>query len=142
MAGHHGAGLPRRRGPDLAGLAAFTLDPQGRVSSWPVSAERFFGHPASAVTGQDVCDVLMTGPGQRELAGEALAEVTAGRVWSATVSMAFAGGSGPVALRWEPLGGPGAGVLVIGQHVSPGISPGWLREAADRIGRASCRERV
>ncbi len=134
MAGHHGAGLPRRRGPDLAGLAAFTLDSQGRVSSWPVSAERFFGHPAAAVTGRDVCDVLMTGPGQRELAGEALAEVTAGRVWSATVSMAFAGGSGPVAIRWEPLGGPGAGVLVIGQHVSPSIGPGWLREAADRIG--------
>ena len=134
MAGHHGAGLPRRRGPDLAGLAAFTLDPQGRVSSWPVSAERFFGHPASAVTGQDVRDVLMTGPGQRELAGEALAEVTAGRVWSATVSMAFAGGSGPVAIRWEPLGGPGGGVLVIGQHVSPSTGPGWLREAADRIG--------
>jgi serine phosphatase RsbU (regulator of sigma subunit) len=134
MAGHHGAGLPRRRGPDLAGLAAFTLDRHGRVSSWPVSAGRFFGHPASAVTGHDVCDVLMTGPGQRELAGEALAEVTAGRVWSATVSMAFAGGSGPVAIRWEPLGGPGAGVLVIGQHVSPVTGPGWLREAADRIG--------
>ena len=134
MAGHHGAGLPRRRGPDLAGLAAFTLDSRGRVSSWPVSAERFFGHPAVAVTGHDVRDVLMTGPGQRELAGEALAEITAGRVWSATVSMAFAGGSGPVAIRWEPLRGPGAGVLVIGQHVSPSIGPGWLREAADRIG--------
>ena len=134
MAAHHGAGLPRRRGPDLAGLAAFTLDSRGRVSSWPVSAERFFGHPAVAVTGHDVRDVLMTGPGQRELAGEALAEITAGRVWSATVSMAFAGGSGPVAIRWEPLRGPGAGVLVIGQHVSPSIGPGWLREAADRIG--------
>jgi hypothetical protein len=76
----------------------------------------------------------MTGPGQRELAGDALAEVSAGRVWTATMSMAFAGGSGPVAIRWEPLGGPGAGVLVIGQHVSPAVSPGWLREAADRIG--------
>ena len=134
MAGDHGPALPRRRGPDLAGLAAFTLDSGGRVTSWPVSAERLFGHPAPAVAGHDVCDVLMTGPGQRELAGEALAEVAAGRVWTATVSMAFAGGSGPVALRWEPLGGPGAGVLVIGQHVSPAIGPGWLREAADRIG--------
>ena len=134
IAGDHGPALPRRRGPDLAGLAAFTLDSQGRVASWPVSAERLFGHAAPAVTGRHVCDVLMTGPGQRELAGDALAEVSAGRVWTATMSMAFAGGSGPVAIRWEPLGGPGAGVLVIGQHVSPAVSPGWLREAADRIG--------
>ena len=115
-------------------MAAFTLDSGGRVVSWPLSAERLFGHPSSAVAGRDVCDVLMTGPGQRELAGEALAEVAAGRVWTATMSMAFAGGSGPVAVRWEPLGGPESGVLVIGQHVSPGVGPGWLREAADRIG--------
>ena len=115
-------------------MAAFTLDSGGRVVSWPLSAERLFGHPTSAVAGRDVCDVLMTGPGQRELAGEALAEVAAGRVWTATMSMAFAGGSGPVAVRWEPLGGPEAGVLVIGQHVSPDVGPGWLREAADRIG--------
>ena len=133
-AGEHGFALPRRRGPDLAGLAAFTLDAGGQVASWPVSAERLFGHPAPAVAGQHVCDVLMTGPGQREMAGEALAEVAAGRAWTATVSMAFAGGSGPVALRWEPLGGPDAGVLVIGQHVSPSTGPAWLREAADRIG--------
>jgi hypothetical protein len=99
-----------------------------------VSAERLFGHAAPVVTGRHVCDVLMTGPGQREMAGDALAEVAAGRVWTATMSMAFAGGSGPVAIRWEPLGAPDAGVLVIGQHVSPAIGPGWLREAADRIG--------
>ena len=83
-----GPALPRRRGPDLAGMAAFTLDSAGRVVSWPLSAERLFGHPSSAVAGRDVCDVLMTGPGQRELAGEALAEVAAGRVWTATMSMA------------------------------------------------------
>jgi hypothetical protein len=134
IAGDRGPALPRRRGPDLAGLAAFTLDSEGLVASWPVSAERLFGHAAPVVTGRHICDVLMTGPGQRELAGDALAEVSAGRVWTATMSMAFAGGSGPVAIRWEPLGGPGAGVLVIGQHVSPAVSPGWLREAADRIG--------
>ncbi|MFI5068173.1 MAG: hypothetical protein ACHP9Z_29910, partial [Streptosporangiales bacterium] len=94
MAGSGRPVLPRRRGPDLAGLAAFTLDPDGRVASWPVTAERLFGHPAKAVTGQDICDVLMTGPGQREMAREALAEAAAGRVWSATVAMAHAGGSG------------------------------------------------
>ena len=46
--------LPRRRAPDLAGLAAFTMDPDGRVDSWPVTAERLFGHPADAVTGQRI----------------------------------------------------------------------------------------
>jgi hypothetical protein len=78
MAGDHGSALPRRRGPDLAGLAAFTLDSAGRVTSWPVSAGRLFGHPAPAVTGRHVCDVLMTSPGQRELTADALAEVAAG----------------------------------------------------------------
>ena len=122
MAGDHGPALPRRRGPDLAALAAFTLDSGGRVTSWPASAERLFGHPAPAVTGQQVLDVLMTGPGQRELAGEAVAEVAAGRAGprpSAWPSPA----NGPVALRWEPLGGPGTGVLVIGQHVSRPSAP-------------------
>jgi len=38
--------LPRRRAPDLSGLAAFTLHPDGRVATWPVTAERLFGHAA------------------------------------------------------------------------------------------------
>ena len=126
--------LPRRRGPDLAGLAAFTLDPGGLVDSWPVTAERLFGHRAQAVIGRDIRDVLLTGPGQREMAREALAQVARGRVWSATLAMAFAGGSGPVAVRCEPLAGPGSRVLVIAQHASMVIGPGWLRHAADRIG--------
>ena len=126
--------LPRRRGPDLAGLAAFTLDPDGLVHSWPVTAERLFGHRAQAVTGRDIRDVLLTGPGQREMTRKALAAVADGRVWTATLAMTFAGGSGPVAIRCEPLAGPGSRVLVIAQHASMVIGPGWLRHAADRIG--------
>ena len=126
--------LPRRRAPDLAGLAAFTMDPDGRVDSWPVTAERLFGHPAAAVIGRDLRDVLLTGPGQRELAGEALAEVRAGRVWTSTLAMAFAGGSGPVAVRCEPLAGPGSGVLVIAQHATLVVGSDWLRHARDLIG--------
>jgi PAS domain-containing protein len=91
--------LPRQRGPGLAGLAAFTLDTRGRVASWPEAAARLFGRPAQAVTGQDVHEVLMTGPGQRELAGEALAEVAAGRAWTGTPAMPLAGGTGPVDVR-------------------------------------------
>jgi hypothetical protein len=134
IAGKDRRGLPRRRGPDLTGLAAFVLDSGGRVVSWPVTAARLFGHPAQAVTGQDVRDVLMTGPGQRELIGEALAAAASGRVWTATMAMAFAGGSGPVAVRCEPLALPGSEVLVIAQHASAVVGPGWLSQAADQIG--------
>ena len=97
-----GLGLPRRREPDLAGLATFTLDPSGRVTSWSVTATRLSGHPAAAVAGRDVCDVLMTGPGQRELVSLVLDEVAAGRVWTATVAGGRLG-EGRFAFRWEPL---------------------------------------
>jgi hypothetical protein len=127
------AGLPRRHEPDLADLATFTLDTKGRITSWSVTATRMFGHPARAAAGQDVCDVLMTGPGQRSLVSRALAEVAAGRVHTATV----AGGSlgdGRFAVRWEPLDGLGGGAVVVVQRAWPQPAPSWLREAAARIG--------
>jgi len=125
--------LPRRREPDLAGLAAFTLDPGGRIVSWSVTATALFSKQAHAAIGHDVCDVLMTGPGQRELVGHALAEVAAGRVWAATV----AGGSlgeGRFAFRWEPMAGLGGAVLVVVQRAWPQRAPNWLSEATARIG--------
>jgi serine phosphatase RsbU (regulator of sigma subunit) len=125
--------LPRRREPDLVGLAAFTLDPGGRVVSWSVTAAALFGQQAPAAIGQHVCDLLMTGPGQRELVGHALAEVAAGRVWAATV----AGGSlgeGRFAFRWEPMAGPGGAVLAVAQRAWPQRAPSWLSEATARIG--------
>jgi Stage II sporulation protein E (SpoIIE)/GAF domain len=125
--------LPRQRGPDLAGLATFTLDRQGRVASWSLPAARMFGAAAAGVAGRDVCDVLLTGPGQRQLISEALAQVKAGRVWTATVAMAMAGG-GPVAIRCEPLAGPGTGALVIVQPASSQPGQGLLGDAVDRIG--------
>jgi Stage II sporulation protein E (SpoIIE)/GAF domain len=126
-------GLPRRHEPDLTDLATLTLDPSGRVTSWSVTATSLFGHTASAVTGRHVCEVLMTGAGHRELVALALAEVAAGRVWSATV----AGGSlgeGRFAFRWEPLAGLGGGALVIAQRAWPQPAPSWLSEAAARLG--------
>ena len=128
-----GPGLPRRREPDLAGLATFTLDPRGRVTSWSVTATRLFGHLAAAVAGRDVCDVLMTGPGQRELVSLALSEVVAGRVWTATVAGGRLG-EGRFAIRWEPLGGLGGGAVVVVQRAWPLPAPSWLSEAAARIG--------
>jgi hypothetical protein len=133
MAGDGQPGLPRRRDPDLANLATFALDSQGRVTSWSVTATRLFGHLAVAITGRDVCDVLMTGPGQRQLVRHALAEVAAGRLWTATVAGGDLG-EGRFAIRWEPLAGPVSGALVIAQRAWPQPSPSWLSEAAARIG--------
>jgi serine phosphatase RsbU (regulator of sigma subunit) len=133
MTGDGLLGLPRRREPDLAGLAAVTLDAAGRVVSWSVTATALFGYPAGDAVGRDVCDVLMTGPGQRELVAGALAEVAAGRVHTATV----AGGSlgeGRFALRWEPLSGPDGSVLMIAAQAWPQPAPSWLSQATARIG--------
>ncbi|MEP7024264.1 MAG: PAS domain-containing protein, partial [Actinomycetota bacterium] len=128
------AALPRRREPDLAGFATFAVDAQGMLTAWSVTAAQLFGQQAHTVIGHDVCDVLLTGPGQRQLVSHALAEVAAGRVWFSTV----AGGSlgeGRFAIRCEPAAGPGSGALVIAQRAWPQPGPAWLSEAAARIGR-------
>jgi GAF domain-containing protein len=133
IAGEGKPPLPRRHEADLAGLATFILDGRGRVTAWPVTAAGQFGRPAAEVTGRDVCDVLMTGPGQRDLVRHALAETAAGRIWSATVAGGLLG-EGRFAMRWEPLPEPAGHVLVIAQPLWPMPSPGWLTEATARIG--------
>jgi len=133
MARNAPSALPRRHEPDLSGLAAFTLDSDGRITSWPATASRMFGHHAGDVASRHICDVLMTGPGQRDLVNRAMAEVAAGRVHTATV----AGGSlgpGRFAVRLEPLDGLGGGALVLAQRAWPQPTPSWLRDAAARLG--------
>jgi hypothetical protein len=132
IAGDGKPALPRRHEPDLAGLATFTLDPQGLIASWSVTATRLFGYPGPEVTGKHVCDVLMTSPGQRQLVDHALAEVAAGRVWTATAAGGNLG-EGRFAMRCEPLAGLGGGLVIV-QQVSPQPVPSWLNEAAARIG--------
>jgi GAF domain-containing protein len=125
-------GLPRRHEPDLADLAMFIMDSEARITTWSVTATRLFGRPAGAVAGKDVCDVLLTGPGQRDLVSRAMAEVAAGRVHTATV----AGGSlgeGRFAVRWEPLDRQGGAVVIV-QRAWPQPAPSWLQEASTRIG--------
>jgi GAF domain-containing protein len=134
VAGDSGPALAGRTGPDLAGLAVFTVDPAGRVTWWSVTAARLFGREPREVTGRDVCDVLLTGAGRRELVRQALAEVAAGRIWAATVPVATTSGDGQIALHCEPLAGPGGGALVIARRVAPRPGPDLLREAASRIG--------
>ena len=127
--------LPRRREQDLARLATFTLDSEGRMTSWSATATEMFGPQAAEVTGRHVCDVLMTGPGQRELMSRALAEAADGRVHTATL----AGGSmgeGRFAIRCEPLAALSGGALVIVQRIQPRPAPGWLSDATARIGRS------
>lgn len=133
MTGDGLLGLPRRREPDLSGLGTIALDSAGRVVSWSVTASALFGYPAAEVIGRHVCDVLLTGPGQRELFAQAMAEVGSGHVHTVTV----AGGSlgeGRFALRWEPLAVPDAAVLMIAAQAWPQPVPSWLSQATARIG--------
>ncbi len=124
----------RPRGTDLAGLASFTLDPEGLVASWSMTAARLFGQPAAAVIGRAVRDVLTTESGQRQLLRHALAEAAAGRMWTGTMTVAVAAGARDVTIRCEPLAGAGAGSLVIAQLASRQAGPSLLSEAAARIG--------
>jgi serine phosphatase RsbU (regulator of sigma subunit) len=131
-----GVGLsapPGPRSPDLAGLATFTLDAQGRVATWTAAAARLFGCTARAIVGQDACEALMPGQGHAQLLRQALGEARAGRVWTATLSLALAGG-GTVALRCEPMAEPGGGALMIAQRVPRSAGQVLLSEAATRIG--------
>jgi serine phosphatase RsbU (regulator of sigma subunit) len=124
--------VPGVPGAGLAGLAAFTLDSQGRVTCWPPTAAELFGLAADTVIGRDMRDILLADPDQQELAEGALAAVAAGRHWTGTLAVA---GGGPVAIRCDPLTGPGSGALVTVQHAfPPQPSPGWLSEAAAQIG--------
>jgi hypothetical protein len=126
-------GMPSGHELDLGGLATFILDPAGQVTSWSVTAARLFGHPATVIQGRHVCEVLLTGPGHRELVREALAEAAAGRVWAASV-VGGQLGEGRFAIRWEPLAGLGGGAVVIAQRAVPQHRPSWLSDAAARIG--------
>ena len=120
-------------------LLPSVTDPAGKQEKGGLSASFFFlalafaaAGSAQAVVGREVWDVLMTGPGQYELVHEALAEVAAGGVWTATVAGGDLG-EGRFALRCEPLTGRGDGALVIAQRASP-PGPGWLSDAVGRIG--------
>jgi Stage II sporulation protein E (SpoIIE)/GAF domain/PAS fold len=138
-------GGPARRGPDLAGLAVFTLDPAGRVSAWSVTAQRLLGRPAASALGRPVADVLPAGQDGGERLAGALAEVTAGRTWSGVLPPrpAVAGepgggmvpeGTVPLAVHCEPLDGPGSGALVIARQAPSRPGPDLISEAATRIG--------
>ena len=137
-AGADGPAPPRRHGAGGTSFAVLTVDPAGLVTSWSVTAARLFGRPAGEMTGQHLGDVLLNRPGQRELLTRALAEVGAGRSWTATVDLAFARADGLATMHCEPApggspAGPG-GALVIIQRAPAASGPDLLSEAATRIG--------
>jgi hypothetical protein len=112
------------------------------VAWWSGTAERLLGRAAGEVVGRHVCEAVLTGPGHLPVVRGALAEVAAGRVWTCAADGVHPGGPG-LALRCEPLPGPGAGVLVIASPAAPGglppagaasRGPSLLGEAAARIG--------
>lgn len=122
--------LPRRR-EDLADLAVFMLDAEGDIAEWPASAARLFGFEADEAIARHICDVLLTGPGHRRLVERALAEISEGHQWTATVAGGRLG-DGRFAFRLEPLA---LGATVVSAwRAWPQPAPGWLTEAAARIG--------
>jgi len=106
------------------------------VDSWSRPAERLFSRPAAEMLGRHVCEVLLTGPGQRDLIGRALAEVAAGQVWTGQVAGEAPGAA--LLLRCEPCPRSAPGVLVIAQlSAGPSVAlatRALLSEAAARIG--------
>ena len=132
----------RRQAQDLGGLAVLTLTRAGQVACWSVTAAKLFGYAADEVTGKDICDVLLTGPGQRELVSGALAEVESGRVWTAILPVTTASGSFQVTIHCEPLGGEGAGLLMIARRTSAQPGHQVLTEAAAKIGTTLDLERT
>ncbi len=112
-----------------------TLSRSGHVISWSVSATRLFGYTADEVTGKNICDVLLTGPGQRQLVRQALADVEGGRVWTAILPMSAANGICQVTIHCEPLADADAGLLMIARPAAA-AQPGRraLTDAATKIG--------
>jgi hypothetical protein len=141
IAGADGPAPPHWRGARAVGFAVLTVDAAGLVTSWSVTAARLFGRAAGEMTGQHLGDALLNRPGQRELLREALAEVSAGRPWTAPVDVAFAHPDGLATMHCEPApggspAGPG-GALVIIQRAPAAparTGPDLLSEAATRIG--------
>lgn len=131
--GTSAAGLPRRREAGLDGTAVFSVDGAGLVRGWTVTAAGVFGLAEGAVTGRDVCDTLLTVPGQRELVRRALDEVREGRIWNGTVAGGGLG-EGRVALRFEPCPAPYSGAVVLARRLTPSAAAGWISEAASQIG--------
>lgn len=104
------------------------------MACWSVTAARLFGYSSAEVTGKDICDVLLTGPGQRHLVSQALAEVERGRVWTAMLPVSAASGSLDVIIHCEPLEGEDAGLLLIARRASAQPGQQVLTDAATKIG--------
>jgi len=79
---------PCTPGPDNPAL--FTLEADGRISSWGTAAARLFGRPARQVLGRPVRDLLAGD--DPALMTEALAAIAAGEAWAGVLAVSAADG--------------------------------------------------
>ncbi|TKA08936.1 SpoIIE family protein phosphatase [Actinacidiphila oryziradicis] len=77
---------------DYIRVAAFTLDPDGRIEQWSDRAEEFFGLSAAKAVGKDPITALMP-PDQWQAGHERIAEILDGREWVGLVPYRDANGT-------------------------------------------------
>ena len=83
-------------------MATFTMEPDGRVSSWSAAAGGLLGHQAQQILSRPVRDLL--DPGSRDALAAALAAITTGAAWTGVLTARGANGTGQhLSFRLEPL---------------------------------------
>ncbi len=102
-------------------MATFTMEPDGRVSSWSAAAGRLLGHQAQQILGRPVRDLL--DPGSRDALAAALTATSAGAVWTGVLTVRGANGTGQhISFRLEPLTCVGAPQVAV--TASPPVPAG------------------
>ena len=122
-----------RGAQDLGVVATFTMEPDGRVSSWSAAAGRLLGHQAQQILGRPVRDLL--DPGSRNALATALTAISAGAAWTGVLTARGANGTGQhISFRLEPLTCVGAPQVAV--TASPPVPAGqqMLIDAGLRFG--------
>lgn len=122
---------PALAAPGLAGLASFTMTPQGRITSWSAAAGQLFGLAGEQAVGSQVTALLA--PGHEGALAGALAAVQAGRTWTGSVAAAGPAGRQAVAFRWDPMHSAQAQVTVVARRLAP-TAPELQGEADAQLG--------
>lgn len=114
-------------------MATFTVEPDGRVSSWSAAAGRLLGRQAQQILGRPVRDLL--DPGSRDALAAALTAISAGAAWTGVLTVNGANGTGQhISFRLEPLTCAGAPQVAV--TASPPVPAGqqMLFDAGLRFG--------
>jgi hypothetical protein len=122
-----------RGAQDLGAVATFTMEPDGRVSSWSAAAGRLLGHQAQQILSRPVRDLV--DPGSHDALAGALTAITAGAAWTGVLTVRDANGAGQhISFRLEPLTCAGAPQVAV--TASPPVPAGqqMLIDAGLRFG--------